>query len=387
VNRKGFLLSGAAAATGSALPNIARAQMRSPYAQQVTIAVNAPLSGNGQSGGLQIANGVQAAVDEANRFGNTYSTAYAMRAFDDLDALAQAIVNVQFAAADATIVATIGGFDGQVIAATLPTYANQQMPVLVPGSTMDGITARGFRNVWRLPTKDSVEGQLHARFIAKRLKPKSVLAVSQDGDYGVDVARAFVDQAKSAGIGAADGFVFPYEKPEFTLAAKRIAEKQPEYILLCGTTGAMGGLIPALRGAGYTGKLGGSEGFYNEATLSTYAEAFAGGFISTSFPPLDRAPDAFNALTDFRARYNVTSLSAFAYAAAQIVISATKRTGATNRLAAMTALQTPASYDTIVGSFQFDVTGDPVDPNLYFYEIRDGKFKYVAPAHPSSFVL
>lgn len=385
IHRKGFLLSGAAAIAGAAAPSIALAQLH-PFSQQVTIAVNVPLSGNRQAGGHEIANGVQAAVDEANQIGGTYSTAFTMRAFDDLDALAQSIVNVQFAAADPTVVAVVGGFDGPLITAALSSYANQQMPLLVPGSTADSITAQGYRNVWRLPTRDSIEGELHALFVAKRSKPKSAIAVTQDGDYGFEAARGFVAQAKSSGINA-DGFQFPYEKPDYTLAAKRILDKKPDYVLLCGTTDAMGPLVPALHAAGYSGKLGATEGFYNEATLAKYAGAFDGGYISTSFPPLELAPDVLNALNDFRSRYTVTALSAFAYAAAQIVIAASQRTGATNRLAMMSALQQPTSYNTLVGSFQFMPTGDPVDPNVYFYTITDGKFKFAAPAHPSAFVL
>ena len=386
IYRKEFLRAAGAALAGAAIPGLARAQVRSPYAQQITIAVNVPLSGVGQAGGQQIVAGVQAAVDETNRFVTSYSTVYAVRTFDDMGALAQSIVNVQFAAADPTVVAVVGGFDGSLITAALPTYANQQIPLLVPGSTADSVTGQGYRIVWRLPTKDSLEGQMHARYAAKALSPKFALAVAQDGDYGYDVARAFADQAKSMGM-QADGFVFPLAKPDFAAAAKQIVGRSPDYVLLCGTTQAMGELIPALQAAGYTGKIGGTEGFYNEATLSKYAAAFADGFISTSFPPLDRAPDVLNALTDFRARYPVTALSAFAYAAAQIVISATKRTGATNRLATMTALQQPSSYETIVGSFQFTPTGDPVDPNLFFYKMQDGKFKYAGSSHPTSFVL
>ncbi len=386
MHRKDFLLSGAATVAAAAVPRIARAQFNSTLRQQVTIAVNAPLSGDAGSAGRQIANGVQAAVDEANQYGGSYSTAYSMRAFDDMDALAQSMVNVQFAAGDPTVLAVIGGPDGSLISAALSTYANQQMPLLVPGSTADAITSQGYRMVWRLPTKDSLEGQLHALFVAKRLHPKTAIGVTQDGDYGFQAANAFAAQAKRSGI-AADGFQFPYQKPDYAAAAKRIADKKPDYVLLCGTTDAMGPLVPALHAAGYTGKLGATEGFYNEATLSKYADAFAGGFISTSFPPLERAPDVLNALSDFRSRYTVTSLSAFAYAAAQIVIAASKRTGATNRLATMSALQAPTSYNTIVGSFQFTPTGDPVDPNLYFYTIDDGKFKYAAPYHPTSFVL
>lgn len=385
IQRKGFLLSGAAALAGAAIPSAARAQIR-PFAQQLTLAINVPLSGNRAAAGREIANGVQAAVDEANQFGGAYTTAYTMRTFDDMDALAQAMVNVQFASADSTILAMIGGFDGSLIQASLSTYQNQQMPLIVPGSTADSITSQGYRNVWRLPTKDTFEGQLHALFVARRMRPKSALAVTQDGDYGPDVAHAFVDQLKNVKM-TADGFEFPYDKPDYDAAAKRIVEKKADYVVLCGTSDTMGPLVPALRAAGFTGKLGATQGFYNQVTLAKYADAFSGGYISTSFPPLDRAPDVLNALTDFRARYAVTSLSAFAYAAAQIVIAASKRTGANNRLTTMTALQTPSSYNTIVGSFQFTPTGDPVDPNLYFYQITDGKFKYVAPYHPTSFVL
>lgn len=385
IHRKGFLLSGAAALAGAAIPSAARAQVHQ-FAQQLTIAVNVPLSGDKAEAGRQIASGVQAAIDEYNQMTGAYSTAFVMRTFDDMDALAQAIVNVQFAAADPSVLAVVGGFDGPLTTASLATYANQQMPLLVPGSTADSITAQGYRIVWRLPTKDSLEGQLHARFIAKRAKPKMALAITQDGDYGYDTARAFVDQAKNLGI-AADGYAFPYDKPDFATHAQRILTKKPDYVLLCGTTGAMGPLIPALRSAGYSGTFGATEGFYDQSTLGKYSDAFKNGFISTSFPPLDRAPDVLNALNDFRTRYTVTALSAFGYACAQIIMSAAKRTGATSRLALMTALQRPSSYDTIVGSFQFNFTGDPLDPNLYFYTIADGKFKYVAPAHPTAFVL
>jgi len=384
IDRKKFIV-GAAGLAGAVMPRAARAQL-SPFAQQFTIALNVPLSGDKQSAGREIAAGVQAAADEANRFNGAYSTVFTVRPFDDMDALAQAMINVQFASSDPSVLAVVGGFDGSLLAASLPTYANARMPLLVPGSTADSVTAQGYQVVWRLPTKDSVEGQLHARFVAKRAKPKSAVAATQDGDYGYDVARSFVDAAKNAGF-AADGFQFPLSKPDYALAAKRILEKQPDYVLLCGTTDAMGPLIPALKAAGYAGRLGATQGFYTQATLAKYADAFAGGFVSTSFPPLERAPDVLGALNDFKARYPVTALSAFAYAAAQIIIAAARRSGANSRLAMMSALQRAPSFDTIVGSFQFTPMGDPVDPNVYFYQAADGKFKYVAPAHPTAFVL
>lgn len=386
MNRRTFLLAGAAAAGSSAIPLAAQAQFTNPYQQQFTIGVNVPLSGESAAAGRQIAAGVQAAIDETNQVGGSFGSAFAMRTFDDMNALAQSIVNVQFASADSTILAMVGGFDGPLITASLTAYDNARMPLLVPGSTTDSITGRGYRNVWRLPTKDSLEGQFAARFIAKREKHRLALAVAQTGDYGVEAAQGFVEGAKAAGL-SADGYTFPYDKPDYAAAAKAILTKNPDLIFLCGVTKDMGPLIPALRAAGYKGKFGASQGFYNGESLKNYAAEFAGAVISTSFPPLDLAPDVVNTLADFKARAPVTALSAFAYAAAQIIIGAVRRTGANNRLTAMTALQTPSSYDTLVGRFQFNPTGDPVDPIVYFYTVNDGKFKFIAPSHATPFVL
>ncbi len=385
MNRRDFLRAGAFCA--AAAPIAAQAQLLPrPYQQQLTIGVNVPLSGDRGAAGREIAGGVQAAVDYANRFGGTFSSAFAVRTFDDLDALAQSMINVQFAAADPTIIAMVGSFDGSLITAALTTYQGAQMPLLVPGSTADSITARGYRNVWRLPTKDSIEGQLTAQFVAKRAKPKLAIAVTQDGDYGGDVAQGFLNQAKPSGMQALE-YVFPFEKPDYAAAAKTILQKQPDFLYLCGAEGPMGPLVPALREAGYAGKFAASQGFFNEQALRQYGDAFVQAILSTSLPPLDLAPDVATALSDFRSRYPVTALSAFAYACAQIVMGAVRRTGAGNRLATMTALQAPSSYNTIVGQFQFYPTGDPIAPLVYFYTVADGKFKFLAPSHATSFVL
>lgn len=382
MKRRSFLSSGLAAA--ALAPRAARAQFR-PFQQQLTIGVNAPLSGN--AAGQQLLAGVQIAIDYVNQYTPSPTSAFALRMFDTGGQSAQAVNNIQFASSDQTVLALIAGFNGDEIAQALPAYANAQMPVVVPASTADSLTNRGYRVVWRLPTKDSTEGQLFARFIGQREKPKFALAVSQQGVYGGDVMSGFTNQAHSAKF-EADGYVFPSQSPDYGAAAKRIMSRAPDFVLLCGQTARLGPLIPALRAAGYKGKFGGSEGFYNLDSVNRYPGEFKDGYISSSFPPLDRAASSSMALTDFRSRSNITIVSAFGYAAAQVIMSAVRRSGATNRLSAMTALQTPSSaYDTIVGQFLFAPTGDPVDPNLYFYATEKNGFKFLAPSHASAFVL
>ena len=384
MKRKDFLATGTAAAVlGATRP--ARADLGNPFAQQLTIGVNVPLTGDLGREGEQIANGVRAAIEETNRTQGLFGRVFGMRTFDDQDELASAIENVDFAAADPSLIAMIGNLSGPITKATLPQYANAQIPLVVPASTFDGITELGYRNVWRLPTKDSLEGRLFARSIADR-SYRLGLGVTQDGDYGYDVARGFVAGAQQSHFNA-DAYVFPFSKPDFALAAKTIASKSPDFIYLCGKTKDMGPLIPALRTAGFTGAFGASEGFFNEDTLA-YAGKLGDARISSSLPPLDRAPAIFQELSDFRSRYGqIGVLAAFGYAAAQVIMQAERRFGAVDRLAMLTALRTSGSFNTLVGTLNFSPTGDPIDPNLYFYSIVGSEFKFLKSARPSEFIL
>ncbi|MDQ2679792.1 MAG: branched-chain amino acid ABC transporter substrate-binding protein [Candidatus Eremiobacteraeota bacterium] len=385
-SRRTFLATGAAAlGTLAAKPTLA-AIGDSQFAQ-IVIGVNAPFSGEKAHLGESLANGVRAAITYANQYGGTLANSFGMRTFDDMDALATATVNAQFASDDPSIVAVIGGPSGSILNATLQTYVNTSMPLIVPTSTYDPITSHGYRNIFRLPTKDSTEGQLYARYLSDTAKPKYAIAVSQDGDYGYYVIQGFTQQAKVEHF-KADSFIFAIDKPDYTAAAAKIVGVKPDYIFLAGATRTMGPLIPALRTAGYTGTFGASEGFFTAETADKYSKDLGKLVVSSSMPPLQRAPSAFQLLQDYQHRYGqIDGYSAFGYAAAQILIAASRRLGATGRITMLEALQNNGSYDTIVGQFRFTFSGDPIDPNLYFYSLEDGKFKFEKPAHPTGFVL
>jgi len=270
---------------------------------------------------------------------------------------------------------------------TLPEYATDGMPLIVPASTVDAITGRGFRNVFRLPTMDTTEGQLFARTILPKSNTTLALAVLQDGAYGAELAQGFVAQAKALKI-AAEAVAFPTENPDYARAAAAIVARKPDYLFLAGKLAAMGPLVPALRAAGYKGAFGLGDGFYDPQTIALYGAQLTGAMVATSFAPLKRAPGDFMILSQLTARVgDVTAYSAYGYSAAQIVMSAVKRTGATDRGATLQALITGTTYQTLTGSYAFDFNGDPINPNVYFFSISKDGFKYEKPAYPTGFVL
>jgi branched-chain amino acid transport system substrate-binding protein len=150
----------------------------------------------------------------------------------------------------------------------------------------------------------------------------------------------------------------------------------------------MGGMIPALHDAGYTGLLYASQGFFDPLTISKYGTAVEGLVISSSMPPLQLAPSDFRVRNNFQNKYGtMTNLSTFAYAAAQIVIAGVHRTGATDRIGLARALSYATPFDTVLGSLTFQNDGDPSNPNIYFYTVKDGAWSYLHASHKTEFIL
>lgn len=358
-----------------------------PIGGIVTFGVVAPFTGDYIRLGEQIGNGVRAACDDANRIHGPMDRSFTMRTFDDQNLLATGLVNAGFACDDPTIVCVIGHLSGVITDAALRTYVNGQMPIIVPSATYDPITAHGYGNVWRLATKDSTEGQLTAKFVEAKLAPKVAAALYQDGDYGIEVAGGFHDQMLNDKI-QSKAIRFDYNKPDFIGVAKATVALKPDVIYLAGKSSAMGPIIAELRSQGYAGPLYASQGFFDPVTLQKFKTESEGLMVSTPMPPLQLAPTVFRIRNDFETRYGpFTNLSAFAYAAAQVAIAAATRSGATDRLGLARQIALGGAWDTCIGTVQFSNTGDPLDPDVYFYTVRNGAWKYAQAAHPTGFIL
>lgn len=248
-------LAGAAAGAGAAAALPASAQ----FAPQLSIAVMCPLSGTDRASGEQLLAGVRAALDDANRTRSLADRSYTVKTFDDENTIAGAMLNANFATDDQTQSAAIGHLSGKATDYTLRAYAGASMPLIVPGSSYDAITSHGYRNVFRLPTKDSVEGQLHAKYVLREGRGRNIAVLFQDGDYGFDVANGFITQARSDKLTAAE-HRFAWEKPNFPAVAQEVVASAPDLVFLAGIARDMGPVVPALRAAGYKGPFSASRG-------------------------------------------------------------------------------------------------------------------------------
>jgi branched-chain amino acid transport system substrate-binding protein len=381
---RGRFVAGAAALAAAGVPAAARAQFGQTQTAPVMLGVVAPFTGDRAAQGQQLANGVQQALDDANQTHFVFDRTFSLRAFDDQDSPTAATVSAQFACDDPSIVCTIGHLSGRVTLVALPTYANRGMPLVIPVSTYDPLTRRGYGNLVRMTTKDSMEGQLHARYVKQTVKPAHVASVSLDADYGPDVAAGFDRQIGNDKIDCR-AIRLPVAKPDFLGSARGLAADKPDAVFLAGLASQLADFVTGLRSAGYTGPLFASQGFFDGATLRIGAPA-EGIVVSTSMPPLQNAPSTQTAVNNFQSRYGqFIPIAAFGYAAAQIAMQAVRRSLHGDRASVLRTFGV-AQCDTIVGSFSFASLGDPTDPNLYYYTLRNGKWSYLAASHPEGFL-
>jgi ABC-type branched-subunit amino acid transport system substrate-binding protein len=270
--------------------------------------------------------------------------------------------------------------------AALSRYAQTNFALVVPTVTTDAITARNYHNVYRLPTKDSTAGSLFARTFLHR--GNNAIAVALDGsDYGYDAARGFVQQAHVERA-YADTIFFPKVILDPIAAAKAIQARSPDYVYFAGKSADLATTASALRANGYTGDMGLSDGFYNADVVSQYGTLLAGSVVASSMPPLSRVPSITTLLSDFRNEVgSITAFSAYGYAAAQLIISASQRNNSTSRYTLLTTLQQGGTFTTLVGQFAFNLYGDPLVPNIYLYTLNKDGFTFLKPAIATGFVL
>ncbi len=383
----------AGAAVGAALAGIARPASAAFGDASVTgtetFGVVAPFTGDYIRQGEQMANGVRQAIDDANLFRGSFDRAYTLRTFDDQNLLATGLVNAEFACDDPTVISVIGHYSGRITEAAMQTYINNKTLVICPASSYDRLTEHGYGNILRLVAKDSTEGRRAAEYVVKNVKPAAASAavLYQDGDYGADVADGF-GQALGENKIKVTPVSFSWDKPKYDDAATAAMAAKPDVVYLAGTLKDMGPMLSQLRGAGYTGPLYASQGFFDAATIQKFAGSAEGLTVSSSMPPLAIAPGAFRIKSDFERRYGAfTPLSAFSYAAAQILITLVRRTGAQDRIAVLRSLTSSSTFETVVGPITFQNDGDPQEVNVYFYRVVNGAWKYVGSALPSSFVV
>lgn len=359
-----------------------------PYTKIVGIAVVAPLSGPDRQLGIDLSAGVQAAVDDANASRALTDFGWVMRSFDDQADPGIAEQEAQFALVDPTNSIVIGHIGGQETFLALHVYHEAGIPIIIPTSSLGALTQQGYDDVFRLCPPDTIEGALGARYVERTVKPSNVAVVWEQDDYGNATATTFLNSLQSAKVKVTDYSVDVDLKNLKTTVAKVLAS-QPDFMYVTGRGDLMAKVVVALRKAGVTAPALGSSPFYDSGLLAQkdFKTAADGMLVGTCVPPVEFIPTAQVFQQRYQAAHGrLSAYALFGYVAAQVAINAAVEGRTTDKRALIRQLDND-SFRTVIGDIAFRPNGDPIDPNIYFYKIDSGSFKYVGSALPNPAVL
>jgi branched-chain amino acid transport system substrate-binding protein len=357
-------------------------------AASLTLAVVGPMSGLDAELGRQMANGARAAIDDANAQPlGSLDRRFLLVTFDDQDRPIQSALSASYAVNDGNVIGVVGHFTGVNTDAALHTYVSAHMPLVVPATTADMVTSHGYRNIFRLPTRDGVEGTLSARYLIRARHPRRCSVITPQEGYGSGVALTFTQEMRSAHV---ETLVCELGKDDDDLVAftKKVLDASPDLVFFAGKVTDLGGAFDLVAQDGRRPLLAASQGFFSGESTSAHSRSAEGLIVATSIAPMTEIVSDKIILSDFSARYGAfTPIAGYAYAAMQVIIAATRRTGAGDRASLTSALSDGSTYQTIAGDFSFTPFGDQVDPNLYFYTVKGGAWKYLASYRPAPFPI
>ena len=196
---------------------------KAPEVQVVKIGVASPLTGAQAHIGIDIRNGVQLAIEDANKAGVSIggkAVKLEMVAEDD-EANPTKATTVAQKLADAKVSAVVGHFNSGASIPASKIYADAGIPQISPSSTNPDYTLKGYKTTFRVVADDVHLGGTLGRYAVNNLKGKSIAVTDDRTAYGKGVAEEF-RKAVEAGDKAAAEAVFKAS----TAVIDRIADKK-----------------------------------------------------------------------------------------------------------------------------------------------------------------
>jgi len=342
--------------------------------RQITIAVNATLSGPSAAAGRAIRDGVQLAVEDLGAALRARGIGVSVIVADDRGDPAVAAGNARRLAADPSVLLVVGhSLSGTSIAAA-PVYDDARLPMITPAAEVATLTDAGHGSVFRVIGRDDVQGIAAAQFVRDRLGGGSAYVVYEPTDYGLRTAAGFWWEGRRLGLRVQG--LSAVDDTTLAQIVGAIASAAPAVVYY---GGEMAGAVPflkRLREAGVRAPLIGADGL----DTSEFAYLAGGAMLPAYYTVLDGPsriyPGAGGFAARFRARFGRSpeAFAALAFDAAGAGLQAIAVAGAgaaPDRAAVLAALHAPAfQYQGITGTIRFTANGDRVHSPVYVMAVR-----------------
>lgn len=345
---------------------------------EVYVYVAAPLSGWQADGGQTVVGGVRLMADRINKAGGLLGYQVTVVALDD-EADSEVAVSVaeQIRAAleeGKKVIGVVGHYNSGQTLAAMEVYKNLPLIIVTPTASDVSITRKGYTNFFRVNATDAAQAPVDARFLVHKLGAKRIVVVYANNEYGRGLRDQMLSALKALSVEPAAVIEIPEAAVTQSKAVGQIKETQPDAIFLAGyeTEGYV--LLPELREAGVTVPFMASDGCFLYEFIDGSGPAAEGAYVSGITPDPKIVADS-KWWSDYQTieTRNPGTYSVAGYSAMDVIAAGVRQANSFDAGLVAKALRS-LKLQTLVGSVQFDSSGDLEDQKVYIFQVKNGEF-------------
>ncbi len=351
-----------------------------------SIAFQGPLSGDNQQLGINEVNGVELAIEEANKKGDLGFTLKLLKA-DDIGDQSKAPSAAAQVLQDSSVVGVVGPAFSGPTKAVAKTYGDANMGLISPSATNPDLSSQGFTTFHRVVPADNIEGVQAADWLAK--KGKKIFVIDDLSEYGKGAADVVRGQLKKNGIDVISEGV-DAKTDDYGPIATQVARSGAQAMFYGGYDAQAVKLAKALKAANFKGIAMGGNGVKSSVFSDGAKSAGDGWYFSCGCLDAVTAPGA----KDFTAAYkemfqdDPSTYSPEAYDATNAMIEAikaAKESGSVTREAVAKAIN-DLNYEGITTTIKFQDNGELEEASqvINLFEQKDGAIVVVGDIREQS---
>ena len=360
---------------------------KAPEMQVVKIGSASPLTGAQAHIGIDIRNGVQLAIEDANKAGVTIggkSVKLEMVAEDD-EANPTKATTVAQKLADAKVSGVVGHFNSGASIPASKIYADAGIPQISPSSTNPDYTLKGYKTTFRVVAHDGQQGPTLGRFALNNLKAKTIAVIDDSTAYGQGLADNFEATVKAGGATLVAREHTTDKDTDFKAILTKIKGKNPDLIMFGGIDPQAGPMKKQMAELGIKAKFIGGDGMQTPNFIKLAGESAEGAMASIPGLPKDKMPGGTEFLAKYKAKYNaeVELFAPMGYDAVMVFVEAMKRANSSDP-AKYLAEVGKTNYNGVIGPIAFDEKGDLKNGPITIYVVKGGKWEALETVTPGT---
>ena len=353
----------------------------------VKIGAASPLTGPQAHIGIDIRNGVELAIEDANAANleiGGRKVKFELVAEDD-EANPTKATTVAQKLVDSKVAAVVGHFNSGASIPASKIYSDAGIPQISPSSTNPKYTLQGFKTAFRVVAHDDQQGPTLGRYAAGTVKAKRIAVIDDSTPYGQGIADAFEKTVSAAGVKVVAREHTTDKDIDFKAVLTKIRGLKPDLIMFGGIDPQAGPMVKQMAQLGIKAKFMGGDGIQTPNFIKLGGDAAEGTMASIPGLPKEQMPGGKAFLEKFKSKFNaeVELYAPMGYDAVMVLIDAMKRAGSTDPAKFLPEIG-KTRYQGVIGPIAFDDKGDLVNGPITIYVVKRGKWEALETVTPGA---